>query len=507
MSHGFLRGARVARSIAAVAVAAGLALAAAPNLGAGPAPLATHPAAGQPAAAAGAPPLIAFSIHPSGTVEQLIPEFLALKAMGATAIRTDFQWTHIQPGGFGTAFNWTQNDADVQAAEATGLQVDAVLDYSNPLYSAAGAANGGNSDYPPDDPETFARFAAEVAQHYQDRIARYEVWNEENLGFRFWLPQADPAAYGALLCDTYRQLKHTSPRVPVMSGGVFKEPVGDFTGILIGGSDFLDQMLTSIGNQRCFDAVAYHPYPYPHTSPEAIVPGPGSTSAATYPAKLRAVLDKHHVPPSIPLWDTEIGWPTNPTDNGVTEQIQAEYTLRTNLLAWAKGVPLITWYDQYDASDADTNTNQEEHFGFFHFDETPKPVVSAMETYNKIFGRGGWRFTADVSSELGLPGGNQGVDEGFALEFTGPNSQHALALWYANENVPPGCSTGVTVIDCPVMPTLPAPATIPVTLNLPANAQLTTMTGTTAEPATTQLQVGQAPIYLTWQGAPLPTAP
>lgn len=485
-------------SVGLAAALTTLALGTAPVRAAAP----SHPSGDHPTR-----PQIAFSIHPSGSVTKLIGEFRELKAMGATAVRIDFAWTHIEPQGFdptGASYDWTQNDADVAAAEAVGLQVDAIVLYSNPLYSTAGAANGGDDTYPPDDPATFARFAADVARHYQGRIARFEVWNEENLSFRFWKPQADPAAYGRLLCATYDQLKQVSPTVPVSTGGVFKGPVGDFTGYLIDGADFIDQMLTASNDRRCFDAVSYHPYPYPFTAPETVVPGPDSTSVTGYAARLRSVLDAHGVPADVPLWNTEIGWPTNPTANGVTEEMQAEYTVRSSLLSWQGGVPLMTWYDQFDDDDADQTTDQESHFGFFHADGSAKPVVGAMQTYDRVLGGAGWTFTADLSRRLGLPVGEDGIGQAYALEFSN-GSDHVLALWYANENIPSGCATGIAVIYCPVMPELPAPATIPVDLPLrqsPHAVRLTTMLGETG-PASATLQVGQAPVYLSWHGAAL----
>lgn len=449
-------------------------------------------------------PTIAFSVHASGSVADLVPQFQALKDMGATMARIDFQWTHIEPQGHddsGASYDWTQNDADVAAAEQVGLQVDAVLAYGHPLYSTAGAANG-SSEYPPDDPATFAQFAADVARRYQGRLAHYEVWNEENSGFRFWKPKADPAAYADLMCTSYDAIKAVAPDVLVSTGGVFMAPMGDLPSLIMGGTEFVDGMLTAMAGRTCFDAVAFHPYPYPFVSPEAVVTGNGDASMVTYAAQLRAVLDRHGVPASVPLWDTEVGWPTNPTANGVSEAKQAAYSVRGTLLSWATHVPVVTWYDQYDSGDADQTNNQESHFGFFHADGTPKPVVGAMTTLDRLVGAKGWHLVADLSRRLGLPAGRGGVGSGYALEFSGPKGRHVVALWYANETVPTGCSTGLAATSCPVTPGMAKAASIPVALPLRPRAsavRMTTMQGRVARLGR-RVHVGQAPVYVSWTG-------
>lgn len=435
-----------------------------------------------PASAATTPrPTFAMSIHASGTVAQLVPQFQQLKDMGVTGIRADFSWTAIEPEGHddsGATYRWTRQDDLVTAAEQVGLQVDAILDYSHPLY------NGGQgTDVPPTDPHDFADFAADVATHFGTRLHAIEVWNEENSGRRFWMPAADPAGYADLLCATYAAVKPVVPTVPVVFGGVFMPPVGNVKSIVMGGATFVDQALTAMGDSTCFDALGYHPYTYPFTAPEISVAAQGGQSANSDATQLRQILAAHGLG-STPIWNTESGWPTNPTANGVTEAMQARYTARLALLSWQADVPWVTFYDQYDDADADATTNQESHFGFWHYDAAPehataKPVVSAMTNLTTLLGPD-WTYTADVSAKLGLPAGSDavpGLDKGYALEFTGPDNQHTLALWYVNESYSTTCSAGVAAFNCPVMPYLPEAATIKV--QRPVALQTPTVTRTT----------------------------
>lgn len=245
--------------------------------------------------------------------------------------------------------------------------------------------------------------------------------------------------------------------------------------------------------RRCFDAVAYHPYPYPFTSPEAQVSGRGSVIGAV--DQLRAVLRRYGLE-RTPLWNTEVGWPTNFRGNGVTEARQARYVARLELLSWAHRVPLLTWYTWGDAPDPG-GVNQEAHFGFFRTNGTAKPAYRALVVLRRELGGPSWRFFADRSRELGLPRGHRSVGEGFALEFSGPGGRHLLALWYANER-PPHSTNPLA----PVEPGTP-PQSISVRLRLASPAVIVGMLGR-RRPARRarelRLSVGQDPQYVVWSG-------
>jgi hypothetical protein len=110
----------------------------------------------------------------------------------------------------------------------------------------------------------------------------------------------------------------------------------------------------------------------------------------------------------------------------------------------------------------------------------------------------GWRFLADRSSALHLPVGHGGVDEGFALEFSGPNGRHALTLWFANEQPPSGNNPFAAV-----EPGTPE-RTVTVRLRLRDAATIVQMLGHRSSAPRTRtgavrLSVGQDPIYVVWR--------
>ena len=495
------------RSATAVALAV-VALAAA---AAAPAPAsATAPA---PASAGRTAPLIAFAggFVRGRTEAQRTASYRRLRAMGVRAIRMDFRWIEVEPVGAPLHdYRWRALDAEVRAIRRAGLKILGILDYGHPDYSRAGGEAyrrgqkgappfgvGDPQYYPVDDPRSFARYASAVARRYRGQVIGWEVWNEETGGWRVWEPKEDPVAYGKLLCATHAALERVDRRVPVVFGGLFFPPLGGKLGT--GGVKFLAQTLDRGGRGigRCFDAVAYHPYPYPFTSPEAAVLDRGSVAGAA--SQLRAVLRRRGLG-SKALWNTEVGWPTSPLGNGVTEARQARYTARLQLLSWARGVPVLTWYTWGDYADPG-GRNQEAHFGFFRANASPKPARRALVVLNRELGGSGWRFSADRSRALGLPRGHRGVGEGFALEFAGPRRRRLLALWYANERPPAGTDPFAKVE--PGTPPRAIGVRVP-SLTTRGLVRAIDLLGAPRAIVRTRdgalhLPVGQDPLYLTWR--------
>ncbi|MBN0502563.1 beta-xylosidase, partial [Pseudomonas aeruginosa] len=72
--------------------------------------------------------------------------------------------------------------------------------------------------YPPRDPEVFARRMAMLSQRYPS-VAAWQVWNEPNL-IGFWRPKADPEGYAKLLQASTIALRMVDPEKPVVSAGM-----------------------------------------------------------------------------------------------------------------------------------------------------------------------------------------------------------------------------------------------------------------------------------------------
>ena len=448
--------------------------------------------------------LLAFDANflPGTTIAEREANYRRLYDAGVRAIRLDLPWTTVQPPGSPpNHFDFSSLDREVQAIRQAGLKLIGILDYSNPDYSSRGRyvsmtplAGGippfyvANAQYyPPDNPADFARYARATAQHFAGDAIAFEVWNEENEGWRFWPPREDPAAYARLLCATYPQVKEADPGAAVLFGGVFFPAVADQPGT--SGPDFVAQSYQAdpqLG--RCYDAMAYHPYPYPFTAPELDVPVRGSVLSAA--DQMRAVLQQNG-DGAKPLWITEIGWPTSTQAYGVSEEKQAQYSARMALATFAQSVPVLTFYTYGDYSDP-TGANQEAAFGFFRTDNSPKPSYTALRTFASVFQ--GAHFVRDRSHELGLPPGMQNTGgRGFALEYARAG-ERMTALWLADQSAGEAQGHGAqggTV----------TPATM--TVSLPVSAPEVTVVdylgqrrSVAAQGGTVKLEIGPGPLYV-----------
>src|SRR5205807_1381872 len=368
--------------------------------------------------------VIGFSSRSAGTAEG----DARLAAAGVRLIRFDMLWSQVERRRGG--FDFSALDARVSAAQAAGLEVLAILDYGNPLYSSRGAvasttplAGGvppfgvGQADfYPPDDPADFGRYAGAVAAHFRGQVLAYEIWNEENEGWRFWPPHEDAAAYAALLRAAHKAVKAADPGATVLFGGVFFPAVPPgLPGTA--GDTFLDQGYAAdpqLGSS--FDAVAYHPYPYPFTSPEYDAPVRGSVPHAG--DAMAAVLARHGNA-GRPLWITELGWPTQ-SGYGVSPQKQAEYLVRGAALSAAAGLRAFTWYTYGDTADP-TGHNQEAAFGLLDAQGRPKPAYTALDTFTRTLDG---TVAAAVRAEV------SGADH--AVAFSASN-RRVTVLWNSPE--------------------------------------------------------------------------
>ncbi|GEM_PF-2789277 len=486
-------------------------------------------AASAPCAAAAAPPapgaapygLVASNANfvPGDTLAERAANYRRLYMAGVRAIRLDINWRQVEPPGKPLHdYDFAERDREVRAIEDAGLRVIGILGYGHPDYSALGGLAqrtpvgqdglppfqlGASRSFPPDDPREFARYARATAAHYARRfpgeVIAWEVWNEENEGYRFWAPHESPSAYARLLCATYPALKSADPGASVLFGGVFFPAVPPGLPGMSGPQFVSAAYRSHPGLGRCYDAMAYHPYAYPFTAPELDVPIRGSVLSAA--AQMRAVL-RRHGDGAKPLWITEVGWPTSDRTYGVPEAKQAEYVARMQAATFAEGVPVLTWYTYGDAPDPTGGANQEAHFGLFRADNTPKPAYAALRVFARTFR--GTAFARDLSRRLGLPRGRPLTGgRGFALQYERPGARgcepaRVTAVWLASESVGEGQGP------LPAGGTL-TPASAPV--RLPVRARSVTLTGylggekrVRAHRGAVELQASAAPVYVTDPG-------
>jgi hypothetical protein len=147
--------------------------------------------------------------------------------LGIEQVRIYALWSRIGGPSPAAANDWTQLDHAVDRVVAAGMKPLLTITGPGPLWSSRRAERG-DPRYDPD-PELYADFARAVAERYGDRVDRYVLWNEPNLGS--WLrPQAAcfgkvcrsvaPHLYRELVRAAYPAVHAADPGAQVLIGAM-----------------------------------------------------------------------------------------------------------------------------------------------------------------------------------------------------------------------------------------------------------------------------------------------
>jgi polysaccharide biosynthesis protein PslG len=268
-----------------------------------------------------------------------------------------------------------------------------ILDFGNQFYD--------NGDAPKSQAtiDAYARYVTFVVNYFRGRVSQFEVWNEWNggMGSLSGKPQTGDT-YVPLLKAAYKAIKAANPNATVIGGVV----------------SWTDQSwvdaFAKAGGMDYIDAFSVHPYvlnPYaikPNylipKSPQEVhisqsVANTGQTSAnapaaaAFVPIRgtpesamqnvdiFKGKIDSLAHGKSIPLYITEMGWPTSATKNGVPEAQVAAYMQRFLLMARARPWIAGVWW--YDLLNDGGNANSDlDNFGLLKNPSSPKQAYQAL---------------------------------------------------------------------------------------------------------------------------------
>lgn len=251
-----------------------------------------------------------------------------IASSGAGWVREDFHWFWIEPQR--GQFQWEYYDRMVDLFTARGTNIIGVLGHPPGWATPEPGDDPSDISFYAPDPQLFAEFAVAVVQRYRSRILHWEVWNEPD-NPQFWLPAPDPFAYAQVLSAVYAAVDHVAPEVNILLGGV--NPFDP---------SFL-QAIGELGAWWAFDIINIHPYVDPARPEDHGEIGKASVRP------MRALMNRFG---QKPIWVTEYGWSSLPTDrdpNGQTnEQEQANYLVRAAVLLRAAGVQRVLWYSMKD---------------------------------------------------------------------------------------------------------------------------------------------------------------
>ncbi|MCV7354654.1 family 1 glycosylhydrolase [Mycolicibacterium fluoranthenivorans] len=292
-----------------------------------------------------------------------------MQSIGIKNVRIGVSWATLQPRQ-GGGYNWglTNYDYIVDQALKRGMGVLGVL-HETPTWAGDRLGSG-----MPTDVTTFGNFTAEVAAHFEGRVADYEVWNEPNA--KFFLDPVSPANYTSLLKEAYTRIKGVDQDITVIGGVLgfgFTLTSPDGTTRTMNPVDFLDGMYAA-GAHGYFDALSFHPY-----KPD-IRFSDQEGNALTPLAQLEQMrqLMEQYGDGALKVWATEYGLPTVPGE--ISQEQQADF-IKDFLNNWGKvdGTgPIFI----YTARDLDTgSSNEQDNYGIWETDWTPKLAVEVIKDF------------------------------------------------------------------------------------------------------------------------------
>lgn len=162
------------------------------------------------------------------------------------------------------------------------------------------------------------------------------------------------------------------------------------------------------------DAINIHAYAAWGDAPRYVIPDRLQTKGST-------------TKPSIV---TETGYFTllnNPADpSGVTESVQARFTLDTLFDTFSMGVTQTYLYELLDEGPDPAGADSELHYGLFHADGTPKLAATAIHNLSAILSTAGAVQNPSFTMKATLSGM---PDTGNTLTLTGSDGSAFLAVW------------------------------------------------------------------------------
>lgn len=289
-----------------------------------------------------------------------------LQATGVTTVRIDVSWAMLQPVDANSYDAWGTDLVDRLIALCNERGISPLIT----LWLTPGWANGYTGQTAlPYNVADYARVAQWAAARYTNKVAGWEVWNEQNSPA--FLVGADPVAYTNLLRAAY----------PAFHAGYAD------TTVVFGGVEYNDDAWIArsydAGAQGYFDAMATHPYMGMANLPPD-TPDDGTKWTITHAAAVHNLMEAHG-DGAKSVWFTEFGWSTHdnragtPNWNlGVSEAQQAQYFTDTiglirTTMPW---VAKVYWYTGQDSADADVE--QKKNYDVLRLDLSPKPIVAAI---------------------------------------------------------------------------------------------------------------------------------
>ncbi|WP_268797020.1 hypothetical protein [Pseudomonas huanghezhanensis] len=314
-----------------------------------------------------------------------------LEAAGVDSVRDDAYWSSAEPrrGLMRIEPAW---QAYLSKAQEHHLRPLLVLGYGSPFYD--------NYAKPrvPAVRQAFGNYVQFVTRQLTDSVDFYEIWNE-------WDKEnpVDPAFardYSLLVEESVRRIRTNERPMVVLAGAVTSQ------GMDLG---FADRLIES-GILEHVDGLSLHPYVHCRYE-ERHTPERWIAWLRWLNADLRTLAAR-----PVPLYLTEMGWPSNDGNCGVSEQLQSAYLARSFFLAQTLPDIKGLWWNGLLNEGADRH-DPEQNFGLLNQDLSVKPAYLTLKAISPTLH--GFRYDAEKSRE---------TESQFLLRFA-KGSEQILVGW------------------------------------------------------------------------------
>lgn len=287
--------------------------------------------------------------------------YAMMRDAGITSVRTDAHWAYVerQPNQLKIEPSWQRY---LKETARHGLSTQFILGYGNQHH--------GGGEKPRSEPvrAAYNRYVDFVTENLKGQVAYYEIWNEWDVE-----DPRDPAFtqdYARLIADAAGIIRQRDPAATVLAGAVTSQGIE---------SGFALRLLEN-GLMQSVDGLSLHPYVHcrgwRRNTPEAWI---------DWMAEVDKELTRAAGRP-VPLYLTEMAWPSHQGACGIDETLQAAYLARAFFLA--RTLPNIKgmwWYDF--RNDGTDKTEREHNFGLVRQDFTPKPAYPVLAAISEIVSR------------------------------------------------------------------------------------------------------------------------
>ncbi len=275
----------------------------------------------------------------------------------ATSFRDEIYWGQVEssPGILAMNGNALKTYAFVQAASKKGLKPLVILGYGNKYY------DNGTQPFTDAGRAAYANYVSWTVSQLKGYVPYYEVWNEWNIGSgtKPKSRSGDPADYVLLAQTAYKAIKQTDKNAQVIVGAL-----GDD----LNGFPWFKQALKQ-GVLKYADGVSVHLYNHCDGVKKA-----GAAEAVQRLNELQSIIHAANNGKALPIYVTEVGWPTNTGKCGIPENVAAEQSLRFLLdsISTVKDLAGIWWYEFLDGG-YDPG-ERENRFGLLRTNYLEKPA-------------------------------------------------------------------------------------------------------------------------------------